>query len=71
MSTWRTFAFSAVLLGTCGLCAGLSGCGAGGGGGGAAGPGAEVKIVPPENPAPTSPPVSEEYKSLSPAGKAR
>jgi hypothetical protein len=70
MAQWRTFCF--VVLGMSGLVTALPGCGSGGGGG-AAGPGAETKIAAPENPAPGSPPggVQEEYKSLSPAGKAR
>jgi len=61
---------SGLLLGMTGLVTVLPGCGSGAGGGGGGGGGDEVKIAPAVNPAKDTVPVSEEYKSLSPAGKA-
>jgi hypothetical protein len=70
MAQWRTIGFSAVLLGMSGLAAALPGCGSGGGGA-PSGPGVETKIEPPVNAPAGSGSVQEEYKNLSPAGKAR
>jgi hypothetical protein len=63
------FVFSSVLLGTIGLATALPGCGGGGGSGEVSSTG-EVKIAPPTNPKPDAVPVQDEYKNLSPAGKA-
>jgi hypothetical protein len=68
MSTWRTICFSGILLGMSGLA--VPGCGSGGGGGGT-GPNPEVKIQAPENAPAGSVSVQDEYKNLSPAGKAK
>jgi hypothetical protein len=70
MAKWRVLGFAGVLLGMIGLAAALPGCGAGGGGS-ATGPQPETKIAPPENAPAGSVSVQEEYKNLSPAGKAR
>jgi hypothetical protein len=70
MAQWRTIFFAVVVLGMSGLVTALPGCGSGGGGG-TTGPGVETKIAAPENAAPGSVGVQEEYKNLSPAGKAR
>jgi hypothetical protein len=70
MSTWRTICYSGALVGMSGLALVLPGCGAGGGGGGT-GPAEEVKIQAPENAPAGSVGVQEEYKNLSPAGKAK
>ena len=67
MSTRRRIDVSVAFLGVT-LAAGLAGCG------GAAQetlPTGEVKIVPPLNPKGDAGPVTEEYKSLSPSGKAK
>jgi hypothetical protein len=57
-----------LLLG--GLVAALPGCGGGPGQPAGPAPGKEVQIVHPADAKPDNPPVSEEYKNLSPAGKA-
>jgi len=66
MSKWRMTCFLGVLLGMSGLVLTISGCGPSGGQTGG-GPSPEVKSIPPVG---SSTPVSEEYKNLSPAGKA-
>jgi hypothetical protein len=64
----RTLWFSVATLGLGGLAMALPGCG--GGGSQEVSSTGEVKIVQPPDASKDSPPVQEEYKNLSPAGKA-
>jgi hypothetical protein len=64
----RRLGFTALFLGVSGLAMTLSGCG--GDGAQEKTSSGEVKIAPVENPKGESLPVNEEFKKLSPAGKA-
>ena len=66
MSRWRMAGVAGILMG---LSAALPGCGDGMGRSGDTSETGEIKIVGPENPAPKTVPVQEEYKSMDPAGQ--